>query len=328
MGSKTALIGLLATAAATPAMAQTATVIDPYPRQAPPPPPLTGLPDPVREMVETAIATGDADKVKTVIEIARRTYPDGGAELDKLETGFKANRQRIAAAEAARKREALRTAGPFEGWSGKGEFGALASTGNSEDVGVTAGFKASRVGINWRHAVRLSFDYQRSDGDTTRERYLAAYEPNINISKSAFVYGLGQFERDKVQGFLARYSASSGVGYRFFDREDLKLSAKIGPAWRRTELVDPMTADENDTYFAGLGGLEFEWRFADNWSLTESATAFVSDNSTYTSLTGVQAGIGKRLKARLSYSIEHDTDPPEDTKPTDTLSRISLIYDF
>ena len=51
-------------------------------------------------------------------------------------------------------------------------------------------------------------------------------------------------------------------------------------------------------------------------------------STTFAALTGLEAGIAERLKARLSYGIEHDTDPPENTKPTDTLSRISLIYDF
>ena len=75
--------------------------------------------------------------------------------------------------------------------------------------------------------------------------------------------------------------------------------------------------------------MELEWRIAENLTLTESANAFMhSDNSTFAALTGLEAGIAERLKARLSYGIEHDTDPPENTKPTDTLSRISLIYDF
>lgn len=329
MGSRSLIIASLAASAATPAIAQDAIYIEPYPRQQVPAPEPLGLPFAAREMVETAIATGDPEKVKTIVEIARRTYPDGGGELDQLEAAFKANRQRIVAAEETRKREELRTAGPLEGWTGKGEFGALASTGNSRDVGVTAGFRANRVGLTWRHRVNARFDFQRSSSETTRERYLASYEPSFDLSKRAFVYGLAQYERDEISGFSGRYSASTGIGYRPFDRDGLRLELKGGPAFRRTELVDPMTASEDDSYIAGLGAVELEWRFADNLTFTESANAFVhSGNSTYSSLSGLEAGIGKRLKARLSYGIEHDTDPPAGTKATDTLSRMSLIYDF
>ncbi len=329
MRSRALVLLPLAACAATPAAAQDAVYIEPYPRLHVPDPEPEGLPQAAREMVETAIATGDPDKVRTVIEIARETYPVGGAELDQLEAGFKVNRQRIAAAEEARKREALRNASPLEGWTGKGEFGALASNGNSEDLGVTAGLRASRVGISWRHRINARFDFQSSNGNTTRERYLLSYEPSFDLSEKAFVFGLAQFEKDEIQGFSSRYSTSSGVGYRPFDRDGLRLELKAGPAWRRTVLVDPMMESEDDTYLAGLGAVELEWRVADSLTLTESANAFVhSGNSTFAALTGLEAGLGRRLKARLSYSIEHDTDPPENTKPTDTLSRISLIYDF
>lgn len=290
---------------------------------------LPGLPPAVRAMVDEAMKRGEPDTVKTVIEVARRTNPGAGAELDRLEASFRTNRAKLVAAENARKQEALRNAGPFEGWTGKGEFGALRSTGNSTDLGVTAGFKANRIGIDWRHRVTARFDFQRSDGDTTRNRFLVSYEPSFDISKRAFVYGLAQYERDRPQGFDARYSASLGGGYRFFDRDGLKLELKGGPAWRRTQVIEPRLLDEDDSYLAALGALDFEWRFADNLTLTETASAFVhSGNSTYNSLTGIEAGIARRLKARLSYSIEHDTDPPDGTEKTDTLSRFSVIYDF
>lgn len=49
------------------------------------------LADPVRAMIEAAIATGDADKVDAVAEIARTTNPDHVAEIDALLAGFSAS---------------------------------------------------------------------------------------------------------------------------------------------------------------------------------------------------------------------------------------------
>ena len=43
------------------------------------------LPEPVRAMIEAAIATGDKVKVATVIEIAKQTNPDDTAEIDALD---------------------------------------------------------------------------------------------------------------------------------------------------------------------------------------------------------------------------------------------------
>lgn len=42
------------------------------------------LPDPVRAMIDAAIATGDETKVRTVIELARTTNPNDATEIDAL----------------------------------------------------------------------------------------------------------------------------------------------------------------------------------------------------------------------------------------------------
>src|SRR5690606_15414735 len=129
---------------------------------------------------------------------------------------------------------AIRNAGLFQKWSGSGEIGAFQSSGNSTETGVTLGLKLKRQGIDWSHEVRLTADYRRANGITTRSQILAAYEPQYQIDNGLFVYGLGQYERDRFQGIAARYALSSGLGYKVVDTDALSISAKAGPAYRRT----------------------------------------------------------------------------------------------
>lgn len=284
-----------------------------------------GLPEPVRAMIEEAILTGDPDTVKTVAEIARRTNPDAVAELDIMEHSFLDDRDRQLAAAEARRLRAIRDADFLEYWAGNGEIGASRTTGTSSDTGFVGKLSLERSGINWRHKLIARADYQRSNGKTTREQYLFSYEPNYNIAEHAFVYGLAQYERDRFQGFSSRVALSGGVGYRVIDRADLGLSFNGGPAWRRTKLI----ADGTDTQIAGRASLDFDWSATEVLTLTQDASVFVqADNSTLISITGVEAAIGEGLKARLSYSVEHDTDPPEDAVKTDTFSRFTLIFGF
>src|SRR5690606_30271871 len=74
------------------------------------------LPEPVRALIEAAIATGDPDKVATVVELAKQPNPDDVAEIDALQGAFRQHRAELAAAEAARKEEEIRTAGLFDNW--------------------------------------------------------------------------------------------------------------------------------------------------------------------------------------------------------------------
>ena len=96
------------------------------------------LPEPVRAMIEAAIATGDAAKVTTLVEIARQTNPDDVAEIDAMAQAFTAERAAQTAAEAAAAQTALRQSHMFDNWSGEGQIGAFQSSGNTDAVGLTA----------------------------------------------------------------------------------------------------------------------------------------------------------------------------------------------
>ena len=300
-----------------------------------PAPALAELPDPVRAMIDAAIATGDKAKVATVIDIARQTNPDDAAEIDALHDAFLAERKEAEALAKAEAEEELRQAGLFDNWSGKGEVGAFRSTGNNSNTGLSGAVELARKGIDWSHQLRLRADYQRSNGATTRERYFAAYEPRFQIDKGFFAYGLGQFEADRFQGYDARYALSAGIGYRIIDESDLTLSAKLGPAYRLTQF----TNGTDEGRIAALAGLDFDWTITDRVKLTQdgnvtsetggSATAVVdSSNVSLNLLTGLQLKVSDKVSTRLSYQVDYESNPPAGTENTDTMSRFTLIYGF
>ena len=293
------------------------------------------LPEPVKAMIDAAIANGDPAEVKTIAKLARQTNPDDAAQIDAIVAEFDAQQMRLAQEQAAAEEQALRTAGLFDNWSGKGEFGGFRSSGNSSNTGVTASIALARDGINWTHKLSGRADFQRNNGVTSREQYSFVYEPNYNISERLFIYGLAQYERDRFQGFSSRYAVSGGIGYQIIDKPDLSLSAKAGPAYRVTEFI----SGDTESRIAGLIGLDFDWDITDRLKLTHdtnavaetggTATVIVDSNNTSIDLvTGLNAKISDALTARLSYTIEYDTNPPAGSVGTDTLSRATLIYGF
>lgn len=293
------------------------------------------LPEPVRAMIDAAIATGDENKVRTVADIARTTNPFEAGEIDALLANFQADLAARKAAEAEAKQAALRTAGLFDNWNGKGEFGGFRATGNSSNTGVTLAVTLNRQGIDWRHRFTGRADYQRANGITTREQYLARYEPNVNVSENFYVYALAQYERDRFQGFSARYAVSGGLGYQPIKNDDVQLSMKAGPAYRVVEFID----GRSESRLAGLMGVDFLWNITDTIKLTQATNAVAetggsaiaiidSRNTSIDLITGLNAKINSKLSARLSYAIEYDSNPPPGAVQTDTLSRVTLIYDF
>lgn len=293
------------------------------------------LSEPVKAMIDAAIESGDPSAVRLVFKLARQTNPDDAAEIDSLLAAYEEEQTLLAAQAEAQRIEAVRTAGLFENWDGKGELGAFRATGNTSNTGLTVGLGLTRQGIDWRHKLRGRADYQRSNGITTREQYFFAYEPNYQISDRVFIYGLAQYERDRFQGFSGRYAVSGGIGYQIIKREDIELSAKIGPAYRITDFVN----GESESRIAGLLGVDFDWNITDRLKLTHdtnavaetggSATVIVDSNNTSINLvTGLNAKINDKVSARFSYAIEYDSNPPQGAVKTDTVSRATLIYDF
>ncbi|MGB3739881.1 MAG: hypothetical protein WA948_11095 [Pontixanthobacter sp.] len=72
------------------------------------------LPDPVRAMIDAAIAGGEPEQVATIIAFARQTNPDETAALDQIESDYAALQDRRQAERAAARKEEIRTAGLLE----------------------------------------------------------------------------------------------------------------------------------------------------------------------------------------------------------------------
>lgn len=286
-------------------------------------------------MIEAAIATGDAAKIAAVVEVAKQTNPADAQEIDGLHNEFLSARREIAAAEKARKEEQIRTAGVLENWSGQGQVGAFHTSGNSSNTGVTLSLALNRAGIDWTHRLRATADYQRSNGRTSREQLLVAYEPRYQIRKDLFGYALAQYESDRFQGFDSRYSVSGGLGYKLIDSKAAQLSVKAGPSWRRVDYLD----GTSDNAFGALAGMDFDWQLANRLKFTQdanlvadtggSAAIFVDSTSTSVLLTtGLEAKVSDSLSTRVSYSVDYDSNPPTGAVSTDTQSRFTLVYGF
>jgi len=283
------------------------------------------LPGPVRAMIESAMRTDDARAVAAVIKAAKETQPQDGAEIDAMKQKFDDTHTLVSAERAKIERDRVLAARPLQLWKGEGEIGAFRSTGNTESLGISAGLKLERQGVYWQHKLQFNGDYQKTSGVVSREQYLASYSPRYQLDPKLYIYGLTQYERDRFQGYRNRYSLSPGLGYKLYDRKDLKFSFEGGPAVRFTDYI----GQPSETTASALGSFDFAWSPSPTIKVTQVASAYLeSDNSTFTSTTGIEAGMTKGLKARITYRYEHDSDPPDASRRTDTLSRFTLVYGF
>jgi putative salt-induced outer membrane protein len=297
------------------------------------PAPGEALPAGVREMVASALESGNAAEAEAVVRTAKRAYPGAADAVEQIVARWKATRAALVpatveatpVAPARRDTSATAIAEGQTKMSGEGEAGAFANTGNAPGIGLVGGFKLLAEGQNWRVATSARADYQETANVVTREQYRFSAEPNYKFDSRGYLYGLGQYEKDRFQGFASRYSISGGLGYSVLKDEGAKLSIKAGPAWRVT---NPVGA-ERESVVAGLASVEAKFKLSPRLEYSQDASAYVdAQGSTFYTLAALDSRLIGKLKARLSYMVQHETAPELGRLGTDTTSRLTLVYGF
>lgn len=274
------------------------------------------LPKAVADMITAA--AGSPEALKAVVDTAKKTNPDSIAEIDAQVASLASE------AEAARVAK-LETQSFAEGWSGQGELGAFATTGNVSDKGLAAGLRLAKETLRWRHTFDVTADYQETSDVVTKERYFAGYAGNYKFTERFYAVGVLSAEKDKFAGFKSRFTESLGLGYRLIDREDLKLSVEGGPALRQTDYYD---LDSDNTVSGRIAGA-FEWTIWPGTVFTQTAAAFLeSSNSTLDATSAITTKVQGDLSARASFDVRHEADPPQGLEKTDTTTRVTLVYSF
>jgi putative salt-induced outer membrane protein len=276
------------------------------------------IPAPIKTMLDAAMASGNEGEVATIVKYAKAADPASADLVMKLASDWRNDR-------LAKAQRHLQEADFLDLVKGHAELGGYITTGNTENIGVTAGVELRREGIEWRHKLRLQADYQKSLDVVTRERYLAAYEPNWKFDDRAYLYGAAQYESDRFSGFYDRVSLSSGAGYSAIKSPAVKLDLEIGPAFRYTHFTDA-TTEKN---VAARGSVDFNWKLSPGISLTQNASAYVqAANSTVSSKSALLTKLIGPLSAQFSYQMQYESMPPLGSKTTDTISRAALVVDF
>ena len=276
------------------------------------------LPPSVREMLEAAIANGNETEIATVAKIAKQTNPDSADEIQRMVNSWKERTK-------ATRDTIIREARFGDLWTGRIQAGGFRSTGSTSEIGISANVAITRAGIQWSHKLSAAADYRRANGITSRERYSASYEPRYQFDPRGFAYGLTQFERDVSIGYDERYTVSAGIGYKVIVSKPLDLALDIGPSVRHANYV----TGERETKMGARASLDLAWRLAPTLVFRQVASGYAErDVYTLNSLTSLETKVGTRWSAAFSYNLQYESETLLSARDFDTLSRLTLTYDF
>ena len=214
--------------------------------------------------------------------------------------------------------------GDDAGWSGFAEVGAVWTTGNTESESINAKSRVRYEEEVWRHTLQLEALRRSEDSESTASRYVGNFKSDWKFRPRAYLFGAVRYERDRFSGYDYQASTSAGYGHRVIETSRTRLDMEAGVGYRRNRLED----GERDNHAILRGALFLEHQLSDNARFGQDLLVQSNDNTEVESVTSVTANIIGQLAMRLSLTARHNTEVPEGREKTDTITAVSLVYNF
>lgn len=272
------------------------------------------IPVGVRQMIEAAIATGDAKAVETVLRLARSTQPAAGQALDRLERQWKQEQAARAAIAETRHKP----------WRTQIELGASRSTGRTSQFGMLGSLSVERETDRWRHKGQARFEIQRGRNVVPVDRGSLSWQPGYKFGEQLYLHAQAQVETDPLQGFDARHTAGGGLGLKVLKRASAEVEVEGGPAVRHTQSV----RGGGTTSLSARAAINLRVALLPTLELGQANSLYLEDgNRSAAALTSVDARLIGPVRARLSYDVRYESRLASRSH-IETLSRATLVVSF
>ena len=224
-------------------------------------------------------------------------------------------------------------------WIGKGQFGFLNSHGNSDAESVNGNIDLNRYDGPWKNELYLGGLYGKSVGVTSAQRWDAHTQSNYNFSDDLYAFGGLRYERDSFNGFQYQASVTGGVGYKFLDTDENKLTGQIGAGYRRLRPED-IYKDADGVVYArvlhdstgeviGTAGLDYSHAFNKSTVFTNKfLTEAGSENTMIHDELALTVKMTDKLALSVGYGITNNSNPPPTIQKLDTVATVNLVFAF
>jgi putative salt-induced outer membrane protein len=218
---------------------------------------------------------------------------------------------------------------PEPTWTSNIGLSYVATSGNTDTNTMGLDLLVERKPEPWGLEFRANFNRAEDTGELTAERYFASARAVRTLSERwDFFAGLSG-EKDQFAGLDLRAMVESGVTYHALLGPKHLLSFDGGLTWTDEDRIDP---EPDVSYFGGIAGLSYEWKFSDTASLTQRLLFYPNfDDSAdwrLSSDTGLQVSMTSLLAVKLGYELRYRNEPIGDAKSTDTTTKASLVFTF
>jgi len=243
---------------------------------------------------------------------------------------------------------------PKQGWSGSGEAGLAAASGNTKSENLNAKIDIRFNDEQWKDDVYLlalrnkaNVTTHASDGSTstnyqlTANRYEAGASAGYKLDGRSYVVGALRYEHDEFSPYDYQYIASLGYGFQALKNAHDELAFEVGAGYKTTQptaqyLSNPAPPPDllklkpdADSSAAGRGKLDYKHRFNANTSLIDTLLVENASGNTFVQNdAGVAVKMNSSLALKLGYQFRHNSEVRPGFKHSDELLTTNLVYGF
>jgi putative salt-induced outer membrane protein YdiY len=215
-------------------------------------------------------------------------------------------------------------------WSGDAELGFIRTNGNSDTESFNGKFHIIRDNQPLKTAFKFEALTSEEDGASSKEKYRSEFKIDYSLTDQSYLASLLTYEDDRFSGYDYRGTLSIGYGYHAWNTENGHLDLEVGPGYRRSSLeIRNDEGDRLEEEVIGRFSLNLAVNLSENAVFTEVITIEGGNSGVvYKSDMGLQSTLVGTLAMKINYQIKHTDEVPEDTKNTDSVVGVTLVYGF
>lgn len=211
-----------------------------------------------------------------------------------------------------------------------GEFGYIATTGNTETTSIKGKLSAHQELTQWSNDYIIEALYKKDQIDgvdkTTAQKYFLSGQGNYKLENPDHrLFGFASYEDDKFSSFNYQATLAAGWSQKMWEDEVSKLNYSIGPGYSFSETK----TGEDQNGLIVRAAMDYQWKISDSANFKQLlSTEIGEDNTKSKSETSVSAKITEGLSLKVSLIMDHNSDVPAEKDNLDTQTAITVVYTF
>lgn len=206
-------------------------------------------------------------------------------------------------------------------------FGYVGTSGNTDTDTYNTEFLLALETQQWLHNLKLQALGSQENGQAKAERYYLENKSDYYLDEddNHYLFLKGSYTDDRFSGFKYQTAVSGGYGQYLLRNDSFNVQGFGGAGYRQNNEI----GGENKGEVIFSLGEKLSWNISDNADLTQSFTMEIGETRTVSVFeAGLETNIIGGITTKVAFQARNNTKVPVGREETDTLTSVSLVYNF